>query len=601
MHAIVGAVRMFTGVWVDSGGDPGRRSRPTSWLRVAPLLAAIAFAAAPAAAQASGTAAVTFGSNGHFELGTLYKNIGTEGQPVPVIGVSEIKQVVSAGQTSYALLTNGTVRSWGANLKEELGDGVGAIETGGKDDREAHAAPISVKWRPNPGESGTAGELTGVTAIAAAYGAGSHGLAIVNDSEHEGEVVTWGAAEFGERGNGESGFEKENSEFPRSYAMFVPHLKHIVAIAAGGNDDFAIQEEGGKTTLWSWGENIFGHLGIGSLTGPTECKGENKVEQACATEPQKVHIPELAEGVKVIGVSSYKFGAYALLSNGKVLSWGDNSKGQLGTGTEVSKTATPEYVCAVGAKTPCGSGSQLTGITAISAGAKHALALTESGEVVGWGYNDFGELTGSSTEECPGSGGKTFLCQDVPKKASGLEHVSAISAGDAYSLALKSGVIYGFGANGAGQLGVPTTETCIEEGPCSRSPLAIEGLATVGGMSAGTSEGPGEVHTVVFVESGSGPTPLLTATGESKAITETWTINKPEFKVGWRVAGAETWNLSEYIKGPCSTEKPCSFTVKGLEAETTYEVKLEIWTLNPNGTHKNIGPTRQFQEVTTTK
>ena len=116
------------------------------------LSVAIAFATTSADAQASGTAAVAWGSDGHYELGTGYMTTGTERQPVPVIGISGIKSVVSAGQTSYALLLNGTVKSWGANLKEELGDGVGARGEGY--DRGARANPVPVLEKPNPGETG---------------------------------------------------------------------------------------------------------------------------------------------------------------------------------------------------------------------------------------------------------------------------------------------------------------------------------------------------------------------------------------------------------------------------------------------------------------
>ena len=250
-------------------------------------------------------------------------------------------------------------------------------------------------------------------------------------------MVTWGAAEFGERGNGESGFEPQVTDTPRSYAMFVPGLKHIVAVAASSTSDYALREEDGRTTLYSWGRNSYGKLGIGTTSGPTKCKGENNIEAACATVPQEVDLPSLPEGVKVTAIASDTEGAYALLSNGMILSWGSNSKGQLGVGPEPDVTAVPVYVCAVGATPPCGSDSYLHGITAIAAGTKHALALTEGGEVVGWGDNAYGALTGISSEQCRGT--KETACQLVPRKVSGLEEVTAISAGDEYSLALVSG------------------------------------------------------------------------------------------------------------------------------------------------------------------
>ena len=78
----------------------------------------------------------------------------------------------------------------------------------------------------------------------------------------------------------------------------------------------------------------------------------------------------------------------------------------------------------------------------------------------------------------------------------------------------------------------------------------------------------------------------------------TWTIAKPEFRVAWRPTGTETWTFNdEYLTEACSPEHACSHTATGLEAEKAYEVKLAIWALNDNGTHRNVGPTRTFQEV----
>src|SRR6202030_329497 len=141
--------------------------------------------------------------DGHAELGVGY-HTNNEARPVKVVGLSEIKSVLAAGQTSYALLANGTVRSWGADLKAELGNNAGTA-------RETAEEPVAVIEQTASGERR---ELTGVTALAAAYGDDTHALALVSDAEHEGEVFTWGAGEYGERGNGESGFEKENSPTP---------------------------------------------------------------------------------------------------------------------------------------------------------------------------------------------------------------------------------------------------------------------------------------------------------------------------------------------------------------------------------------------------
>src|SRR6185369_8871581 len=97
-------------------------------------------------------------------------------------------------------------------------------------------------------------------------------------------------------------------------------------------------------------------------------------------------------------------------ASGTVVGWGLNDDGQ----------ATPP--------------ADLSGVTAISGGGFHSLALKSDGTIVGWGDNFFGEA-------------------NIP---AGLSGVTAISAADFQSLALKSdGTIVGWGNNGSGELNVP--------------------------------------------------------------------------------------------------------------------------------------------------
>jgi alpha-tubulin suppressor-like RCC1 family protein len=523
-------------------------------------LLAGALALAPASTYAqSGTAAVAWGSNGHGELGAGYRTEGSERQPVAVMGLTNIAAVVAAGQTSYALLGNGTVRAWGSNIKKELGDGPAGESS----------TPVAVHELTREGQTR---ELAGVTEIAASYGDDTHAMALVSDGEHEGEVMTWGASEYGQRGDGESGFEPKGVLWPtpRYAAIVVPGLQHVIGIAAGGTTDYAVREEGGRTTVWAWGENR-GRLGNGETAGPQRCVGEAGPEP-CATTPQEVKLPKLPEGVKVASIASGKEAVYALLSNGTVLAWGSNDHGQLGVGTG-AESGLPEYVCAVGAKAPCGPGSYLRGITAVSGGSLFALALGESGEVLGWGSNGYAELGGSSSGEC-GRSAKT--CQLVPKPVQGLEHVTQIAAGGDFSLALSQGTIYAWGDAEQGHLGDGTPkspETCLAQTACMRVPRPVEGLPPVAGISAAAAE-PGEGHSVALLQSGSGPEPLLRLVPEKDALEVIWTVPGEEFRIGWRIRKSEVgFPTGIIVSRACDTEVPCSFQIKDLNPEP-YEVMV---------------------------
>jgi alpha-tubulin suppressor-like RCC1 family protein len=493
-----------------------------------------ATSAATAEVQAVlGTAAVAWGRNYPDEqLGAGYRD-AYEFKPVSVVGVTGIAAVAAAGNDSYALLGDGTVRAWGSDVKGQLGDNVPHKPSG---------VPVTVLEEDDKA-------LIGVSAIAASYGADTHAMGLVNDAEHEGEVATWGASEYGERGNGESGYYEhegvkgERAKVRRDVAVMVPGLKHVVAIAAGADDDFALQEEGGTTTLWAWGEDTHGRLGLEpeGKGEAEECAGEGSHKPyGCRTTPTRVDLPS---GVKVTSISAGKQAAYAVLSNGKVLAWGSNSFGELGNGS-TTEGPIPEYVCATGTtKASCqeGKGKYLEKISTVAGGDGSVLALTEAGEVVGWGNNGSGQLGGESTEACAGN---VNGCQEIPRAVAGLSGVTHISAGTGFSLALETnGDVYSFGESERGQLGdgVPSDpEKCVVkkrevEVPCNRKPTPINGLSDVGGISAGGGE-KGEGHSLAFVLSGSGPLPLLSVTAAEKALRVTWRFSSFEDKIRWRPA-----------------------------------------------------------------
>jgi alpha-tubulin suppressor-like RCC1 family protein len=106
----------------------------------------------------------------------------------------------------------------------------------------------------------------------------------------------------------------------------------------------------------------------------------------------------------------------ALLTNGTVVAWGDNSFGQ----------ASPP--------------SNLSNVVGITAGYLHSAALCSNGTVVVWGDDTFGQT-------------------NVP---TGLSNVVAIAAGDFHTFALCSnGRIVGWGDNTFGQMNVPSSATNV--------------------------------------------------------------------------------------------------------------------------------------------
>ena len=166
----------------------------------------------------------------------------------------------------------------------------------------------------------------------------------------------------------------------------------------------------------------------------------------------------------------------ALTTAGGVKCWGSNYSGQLGDGTTTDRT------------TPVDVTGLTSGVAAITAGSlgNHTCALTRAGGVKCWGDNPGGEL-----------GDGTTANRASPVDVVGLESdVAAVAAGTSHTCALTTaGGLKCWGWNGLGQLGAPTTESCVrssEKGPteysepCSTTPVDVTGLSSgVAAVAAG--------------------------------------------------------------------------------------------------------------------
>ncbi|MEV7278993.1 chromosome condensation regulator RCC1 [Streptomyces sp. NPDC093111] len=277
---------------------------------------------------------------------------------------------------AVALLEDGTVESWGGNGNGQLGDGTTT-------DR-----PVPV----------TVAGLSGVSTVAAGNGFAA--------AVRGGRVWAWGQNNLGQLGNGVT------TDAATSRPVLSQSLRGVTDIALGCGYTLALRDDG---TVWSWGENTYGQLGLGTL--------------AHQNTPKRV--PGLTD---VVAVSAGCHHSVALRADGTVTSWGYNVNGQLGNDSVVQSSSPVDV-------------KFLDGVTAVYAGWYHSFAVLADGSLRAWGWNGSGQL-----------GDGTTVQRTTPVPVPGLTGVQALSPGYQYSVALLDDQsVVAWGDNSSGQLGDGTT------------------------------------------------------------------------------------------------------------------------------------------------
>jgi alpha-tubulin suppressor-like RCC1 family protein len=377
------------------------------------------------------------------------EKLGCSRTPVKLTEPNEVSAIAAGAQFSLALLKkSGQVMAWGRNDHGQLGDGKTATE------QEISEKPVNVVCTVGEKAPCTQGHLSEVIAIA---GGGRHSSALLSN----GTVRAWGHNNAGQLGDGKSPTEQPTSDVP----VEVTGLSEASAIAGGGEFNLALR----NGNVLAWGANEYGQLGIGTNTGPEICIPP----LPCST------VPVTMNGLTPLALAAGEDHSLALLSEGTVLSWGDNKSSQLGdgkSGSEQEISDVPVFVCKI-AEFPCQIEHVLSEVSAVAAGSKFSLALLTNGRVMAWGSNESGQLgDGKTATEQPSS--------DFAVEVTGLsEKVTAIAAGGAHALAvLNSGKVVAWGSNKSGQLGDSKSPT---EQPTSDVPVEVKGLSEAIGVSGG--------------------------------------------------------------------------------------------------------------------
>lgn len=292
---------------------------------------------------------------------------GTTGQrrlPQPVGDVegegalTAVRQLVAGRHHTCALTTTSRVRCWGANFFGQLGDG--------------STTPAS---RPRPVTTANGAELSGVKQLSAGA---FHTCALLTT----GRVECWGANFSGQLGDGTTRNRPGSAAVGQSDDAV---LSGAVEIAAGGFHSCARLNSGG---VRCWGSNLFGQLGgEGGEDGRVGGSGGDVGPVVVAALTGRGDLDDARQ------IAAGEFHTCVVVETGRVGCWGANFSGQLGDGT-TERRSTPVTV----RTTALAQGSPSE--TRVTAGGAHACVIV--GDRLGcWGDNSLGQLGDGSAVSRP--------------------------------------------------------------------------------------------------------------------------------------------------------------------------------------------------------
>lgn len=233
----------------------------------------------------------------------------------------------------------------------------------------------------------------------------SHSVALLSGNV----VCSWGRGEDGQLGHGDA----EDRLLPTQLSTLDDH--EITSVTCGADHTTAFSESRMQVYSWGWGD--FGRLGHGNSSD--------------LFTPQPI---KALQGLRIRQIACGDSHCLAVTMEGVVQSWGRNQNGQLGLGT-TEDALVPQRIDAF----------QGISVKMVAAGAEHTAAVTDDGELYGWGWGRYGNL---------GLGDKNDRL--VPQKVSSVEaeKMVMVACGWRHTISVSScGGLYTYGWSKYGQLG----------------------------------------------------------------------------------------------------------------------------------------------------
>lgn len=351
----------------------------------------------------------SWGNNSYGQLG-----IGTTtstSSPVQVGSMTNWNKIYTGNDSIHAIKDDGTLWAWGRNESGQLGDG-------------------TTTWRSSPVQIGGLNNWVSM----------SSGQFCTLGIQSDGTLWAWGDNYYGQLGIGVGG---GGSRF--SSPIQVGSLTDWKAVGCGYDTSMAIKTDG---TLWTWGNNIYGGLGIGIETGafytissPIQVGGDRTWVALTDTGDWSVaalkSVTEQHAGdfLSTDGYDTLWAPLPYTFNPGQAYqtywAWGTNLYGRIGDGTTVAKSSPVQI-------------GRPDEWKQVACAYNHTIAIKHNGTLWTWGQNSSGQL-----------GNGTITAKSSPIQIGSLTDWIYVAAGLDSSAAIRSNhTLWTWGGNTFGQLGL---------------------------------------------------------------------------------------------------------------------------------------------------
>ena len=329
----------------------------------------------------------TWGSADQGQLGDGSGIGGSKSSPVQTSSLSTNWASCSGGlYTSGGIKTDGTLWGWGYNLYGSVGDGTSAsykstpVQVAGTNWKQVsmNISSAAIKtdgtlwtwgqnavYSPPAGGGGMLGDNTQVDRSSPVQTvAGGNNWKLVCSGRYnkaaiktDGTLWMWGYSNRGQLGDG-------TTTGKSSPVQTVAGGTTWKSVSVNWHHTLAIKTDG---TLWGWGYNASGQLGVGDTTNRS-----SPIQAGAGTN------------WRVVATGAYH--SAGIKTNGTLWTWGFNGYGQLGNGTTASGTWTPTETVTAG-----------TNWKLLAAGKYCTSAIKTDGTLWTWGQAQQGLLGDGTT------------------------------------------------------------------------------------------------------------------------------------------------------------------------------------------------------------